>query len=138
MATIEYMGMSTDAVELVNSAEFKAALEAHPNLRLVTVEQDDNGDDVYTDVSFPLKASDDNIAVLDRENEDYFMWVLLEENAHVHDPSPAFIAILGIMDAFAIKTYGERLYLSPDEEVLCDDPKVLAATYDFSIGDYLL
>lgn len=138
MVTIEYMGMDPEEVELVNSPEFRAALDAHPNVRLVTVTEDDKGNDIYHEASLPLSATGDNVAVLEWENEDSFLWVLFAEDAHVHDPSPAFIDILKVMDAYSVKTYEERLFLSPDEDVLNSDPEVLAAPYDFNTGDYIL
>lgn len=139
MATIEYFGITPEAVELVNSQKFQDILKAYPHLRLVTSTYEDSDEEVFTETTLPLaEDSFDYIGLEDRNNPDSFMWVLYDDYAHVDSPSPAFIEILKLMDAFSIKTLQARLFVSGDGGFVGDSEEILAAEFDFSTGKYVL
>jgi hypothetical protein len=140
MAHIEYSGINPESIELINSNEFGAVLAAHPELKLVTVEEDDEtGAEIFNEATLPLpEGYYDCVAVMDRSVPDAFMWVLNDSQCFTEDPSPAFIDVLKVMDAFSVKTQEERLFLSMDPDFYTDDPEVLAAKFDFATGEYIL
>ena len=142
MTTIEYSGIAPEDVALINSPEFRAVLAAHPNLKVVTVEETYDADEIteiFHEMKLPLvDGIPDYIAVMDRDDEDAFMWVLHDDYATVEDPSPAFVEVLKLMDAFSIKTLEERLFQPSNEDLYNDSPEVLAADFDFANGDYIL
>lgn len=139
MVNIEYAAIAPESVELVNSEEFRSILTAHPSLRLITVEEDDEGDEVFTHVPLPLPDGHYAcVAVVDKDDDDAFMWVLNDDYDSVADPSPAFIEILRVMDDFSIRKLDERLFISPDPDRYVDSPEVLAADFDFNKGDYII
>lgn len=145
MTTIEYSAIAPEDVTLVNSPEFRAILAAHPNLKVVTVEETGEVDgaynrtEIYHEMALPLvDGIPDYIGVIDRDDDEAFLWVLHDDYVMVQDPSPAFIELLKLMDAFSIKTLDERLFHSGNEGVYADSPEVLAAEFDFTVGDYIL
>lgn len=142
MTTIEYSGIAPEDVALINSPEFRAVLAAYPNLKVVTVEENyDSGElkEIFREMQLPLvDGIPDYIAVMDRDDEDAFMWVLHDDYATVEDPSPAFIEVLKLMDAFSLKTLDERLFQPANEDLYTDSPEVLAAEFNFTTGDYIL
>lgn len=137
MATIEYSGFAPSEARLINSEDFLAVLAKHPELRLVTVDEDDNGEELFIDVLLPLSESHDNyVAVVD--NNDGFMWVLYDDYCEISDPNDAFIDVLTVMDKVSVELFGERLFVAGDWDLVVDDEPVLSAEYDFSVGDYAL
>jgi hypothetical protein len=141
MVTIDYFGIAPESIELINSEEFRAVLEAHPNLRLVKNDPEayDKGEEIFLDVTLPLPEDhDDYVGVEDRDNDDAFMWILYDDCDMVSDPSPAFIEVLKVMDTFSFKTLGERLFSPQSSGRYMDDPALLAAEYDFTTGEYIL
>lgn len=139
MVHIEYAGLAPETVEFINSQEFLSVLETHPSLRLVTVEEDEDGDEVFTHVPIPLQEGHyDCVGAVDKDDKDAFMWILYDDFASVTSPSPAFIAVLRTMDDFSTSTLEERLFISPNQDLYVDSPEVLAAEYDFTQGDYVL
>lgn len=140
MAHIEYSGINPASIELVNSAEFRSVLTTNPNLRLVTVEENDHGDEVFNEVTLPLPESYyDCVAAMDRNNPDAFMWVLNDSSCFVEDPSHAFIEILNVMDAYSKKTLEARIFaLEGHPWLYFDSEEVLNAIYDYANGDYIL
>lgn len=139
MATIEYAGINPESIELLNSEEFCALLTAHQSLRLITVEEDDEGDEIFTHVPLPLPEGHyDCVAVVDKADNDAFMWVLYDDCVSVQDPSPAFVEVLRVMDDYSKSTLGERLFISRDLDLYVDSPEVLTAEFDFATGDYVL
>lgn len=140
MVHIEYSGISPESVELINSDQLGSVLAAHPNLRLVTVEEDEDDDnEVYNEVVLPLPEEHDAcVAVMDKDDDDAFMWVLNDDYQMVADPSPAFVEVLRVMDDFSKQTLAERLFMTQHDDLYVDSPEVLAAEFDFSIGDYII
>lgn len=141
MTSIDYFGIAPESIELINSDEFRAVLAAHPNLRLVTPDPDgyDTGEETFNDVTLPLpEGHDDCVGVEDSDNDDEFMWVLYDDCDSISDPSPAFIEILKVMDAFSFKTLGERLFSPQRTGRYMDDPALLAAEFDYSQGVYIV
>lgn len=146
MTSIEYSAIAPEDVALINSPECRAILAAHPNLKVVTVEETDEVDGIYYEtaeifheMTLPLvDGIPDYIGVIDRDDDEAFLWVLHDDYVMVQDPSPAFIELLKLMDAFSIKTLDERLFHSRNEGVYADSPEVLAAEFDFTVGDYIL
>lgn len=140
MTTIEYFGINPNATELLNSKEFRSVLETYPELSLVTVEEEhEYAKGHFYKVELPLPEDhDENIAIIDVDDRGTFMWILNEDLCFVNDPSPAFIEILRVMDAFAIETLDARLFMSQDSELCEDDPEILSAKYNFTIGEYIL
>jgi hypothetical protein len=125
MARIEYSAISPASVEFINSDEFRAVLTAHPNLRLVTIgEEDEDGDELLVDVTLPLpEGHNEFVAVMDT---DALMWVLQVSYCIVKDPSPAFVEVLKVMDAYSVKTLEERLFSREGQ-----------SAFDFANGDYV-
>jgi hypothetical protein len=139
MANIDYTGIDPSSIELVNSEEFRAALTAYPNLSLVTVDEDEDDNEIFNEVVLPLsEGTDVCLAVMDSDDEDAFMWVLYDNYESVYDPSPAFIEILRVMDVFSHKTLNQRLFISMSRELYRDSPEALAAEFDFTKGDYVI
>ena len=141
MAHIEYSGINPESIELVNSDEFRAVLAAHPNLQLVTVDEDEEtGDEIFNEVTLPLpEGYYDCVALMDRSNPDSFMWVLNDSPAFVEDPCSGFIEVLKVMDAYSVKTLEERLFeLEGHPGLYLDSEEVLAAEFDFANGEYIL
>lgn len=138
MTTIEYFGIAPDATELLNSKEFRSVLETYPELSLVTVEEEhEYAKGYFYRVELPLPEDHgENIAVIDVDNRGTFMWILNEDLCSVTNPSPAFIAILKIMDSFSVETLDTRLFMSQDSDVSEDDPEALSAEYSFTTGEY--
>ena len=139
MPSIEYAGISPDAIELINSKEFRSVLDKHPNLRLVTVDEDDDGYEVFNDVALPVSEEhDDYVGILDTANGDEFMWILYDDYVAVSDPSFSFVDILKAMDAFSVETLKERIFQPTNGEHYVDDPAILAAEFDFNLGTYII
>ena len=140
MAHIEYNGINPESTELLHSDEFKAVLTAFPNLRLVTVEENDYGDEVFKEVSLPLPDDYyDCVALISINNPDDFMWVLGDGPSFVENPSSGFIEALKVMDAYSVKTLEERLFaLEGHPSLYLDSEEVLNARYDYANGIYIL
>lgn len=140
MVHIEYSGISPESTDLINSDQLRAVLTAHPNLRLVTVdEEEDDDNEVYNEVVLPLPEDHDAcVAVMDKDDDDAFMWVLNDDYESVTNPSHAFIAVLRVMDDFSNRTLGQRLFSPQNRDLYADSPEVLAAEFDFSTGDYII
>jgi hypothetical protein len=140
MVHIEYSGISPESIDLINSDQLRSVLTAYPNLRLVTVDEDEDDDnEVYNEVALPLSEDHDAcVAVLDKDDDDAFMWILDDDYQMVTDPSPAFIEVLRVMDDFSKRTIDERLFMTQHEDLYVDSPTILAAEFDFSTGDYLI
>lgn len=141
MATIEYFGINPNATELLGNKEFRSVIDANPELSLVTIEgADEYVKEQFYLVELPLpKGHDENVAVIDVDNRDSFMWVLKDDSpSSVTDPSPAFIELLKVMDAYSIENLESRLFLSQDDDLSEDSPEVLSAEYDFVKGEYIL
>lgn len=140
MANIDYFGIAPEAVELINSDEFRAILEAQPELCLVTVgEEDEYVPKQFYKVELPLpEGHDERVAVIDVDDRGSFMWVLKDDCDSVTDPSPAFIEILKIMDTFSIEHLEARLFLSQGGGFCGDEPEILAAEFDFAKAEYIL
>lgn len=139
MTIIDYLGLAPDSIELVNSAEFRAVLAANPNLRVITVREDEEtGDETAIDLTLPLPDNHDAyVAVIDSDNDE-LMWVLYDDEDTVYDPSPAFIEILKIMDAYSRRHLETRIFIPKDKNLSIDDEVVLDAEYDYTTGDYFL
>lgn len=139
MASIDYFGLKLTDIEFVNSEAFRATLEAHPNLRLVTIYEDEYGDDTAVDITIPIQECHDAyVGIEDRDNDETFLWVLYDDCETVIDPSPAFIEILKLMDAYSIRTLEERIFSTNDGDDLdIPYPEILKAEFDFTTGDYL-
>jgi hypothetical protein len=140
MVTIEYFGINPNATELLGNKEFRRVIEANPELYLVTIEEEDEyvNRQFYL-VELPLpKGHDENVAVIDADNRESFMWILNEDLCSVTDPSPAFIELLKAMDDYSIENLEARLFLSQDDDLSEDSPEILAAEYDFIKGEYIL
>ena len=141
MAYIEYFGLNPNATELLGIKEFRSVVEANPELCLVTIEEEDEyvNRQFYL-VELPLpKGHDENVAVIDVDNRDSFMWVLKDDSpSSVTDPSPAFIELLKVMDTYSIENLEARLFMSKDDNLCEDSPEILAAEYDFTTGAYIL
>ena len=139
MVSIEYLGINPDSIELINSKQFRAVLAANPNLRVVTVRDDEEtGDETVIDLTLPLPENhDDYVAVLDSDNDEH-LWVLYDDCDTVDDPSPAFIEILKIVDAYSRKHLESRIFIPKDETLSIEDEIVLDAEYDYTTGDYFL
>ena len=139
MVSIDYLGLNPDAIELINSKQFRAVLAAHPNLRVITVREDEEtGDETLTDLTLPLPENhNEYVAVID-SNNDELMWVLYDDCDEVYDPSPAFIEILKIMDAYSRKHLESRIFIPKDENLSIEDEVVLDSEYDYTTGDYFL
>lgn len=139
MAHIEFEGISPTEYKLINSKKFRKLLEQHPNLRLVSVSEDEDSDEeIFTDVLLPLDAEhDDYVALMDTSCDDQFMWVLFDDFVSVQDPSDSLIQVLLLMDKYSIKKHGNRLFLDQDSELYNDDPALLEAVFDFGTGHYV-
>lgn len=139
MARIEYSAINPKSVELINSDEFKAVLAAHPNLRLVTFgEMDEDDNELLIDVTLPLPEGNDSfVAVMDGEA---LMWVLQVSYCIVKNPSPALIDVLKVMDAYSVKTLGQRIYSREGQFawLYVEEADILAAEFDFANGEYIL
>lgn len=139
MARIEYIGINPKFIEFINSDEFNAALSANPNLRLVTLgEYDEDGNELIVDVTLPLpEGHNEYLAVMNAEN---FMWVLQDSYCIVKDPSPAFIEVLKVMDAFHVKIIKERLFSLEGQSawLYLGSAEVLAAEYDYANAEYII
>lgn len=140
MATIEYFGINPNATELLLFKEFRSVIDANPELSLVTIEEaDEYVKEQFYLVEFPLpKGHDENVAVIDVDNRGSIMWVLNDSPCFVEDPSPAFIELLKVMDAYSIENLEARLFMSQADDLPEDSPEILAAEYDFTKGEYIL
>lgn len=140
MTTINYSGISPQAFGLVNSEAFHFLLDNNQNLNLVEVSYDDeDGDEIFTRIAPPLYYEADNgIGIIDRTDDEKFIWVLYDDYASVEDPSDSLIEALEIMDAFSTKTQEARLFQTGHAGLYLDDPQLLAADYDFTTGEYIL
>lgn len=138
MTTIEYFGIAPHATELLNSKKFRSVLETYPELSLVTVEEEhEYAKGYFYKVELPLPEDhEENIAVIDVDDRGTFMWILNEDLCSVTNPSPAFIEILRVMDAFSVETLDTRLFLSQDSNICEDDLEALLAEYSLSTGEY--
>lgn len=141
MARIEYIAINPKAIEFINSDEFRTVLAANPNLQLVTIEYNDHGKEVFNEVPLPLPEDYNNcVALTDHDNPDALMWVLNDSYCLVKDPSPAFIEILKVMDAFHVKTIKERLFSLEGQStwLYLGSAEVLAAEFNFATAEYIL
>ena len=140
MVYIEYFGINPESIEFVHSSEFRAVLTAHPNLRLVKIDEDEDGGELIVDAVLPLQEGYyDYVGVIDTEKDNDCMWILYGENCEmVEDPSPTFIEILKLMDAFSIKTLKSRIFLPENGEHYRYSPELLTAEFDFTTGGYKL
>lgn len=141
MTTIDYFGINPNATELLGNKEFRSVIDANPELSLVTIEAaDEYVKEQFYLVELPLpKGHDENVAVIDVDNRGSFMWVLKDDSpSSVTDPSPAFIELLKVMDAYSIENLEARLFLSQSGSFSGDEPEILTAEYDFTTGEYIL
>lgn len=142
MAYIEYYGIDTrfcNAAGLLNSAEFRAVLNANPHLYLL--ESEYSGiwaeDVTFSEVNPPVRENyPSNVFIRDTKN-DKAMNVIYDDLTEVIDPSPEFIEILELMDAFSVKTLTKRIFEAP-LNFKNDDPEILSAKFDFQKGTYKL
>lgn len=137
MTTINYCGIGLDCYGLLSTEGFHFLLKNNPNLDLVEVSyNDETGDEIFTPITAPLYAEPEScIALIDRTDNDNFVWVLYEDYASVEDPSDSLIEALKIMDAFAIRTQETRIFETATGYCL-DDARLLEADYDFTTGEY--
>lgn len=137
MVYIDYMGIDPIELEFLTSPALKSALEAHPNLWLVTSGEDEDGDEIFHEVTFPLSDYHHTaVGIEDHDEEESFMWILYDDCVSVTDPSPGFVAVLRAMDDYSVETLGERLFMPKDASLCTDDDSVLEAEFDFTQGDY--
>lgn len=138
MARIEYSAIHPKFAEFINSDEFKAVLAANPNLRLVTFgEDDEDGNELLIDATLPMpEGSDKFVGVM---NADGILWVLHDSYCIVKDPSPEFIAVLKVMDAYYAKTLNQRIFTREGQFAWLpvSEAEMLAVEYDFTTGEYL-
>jgi hypothetical protein len=139
MTTINYSGISPQAFGLLSAEAFHFLLKNNPNLNLVEVSYDDeNGDEIFTPVTPPLQYEPDNcLALIDRTDDDNFLWVLYDDYASIEDPSDSLIEALEIMDAFSTRTQETRLFATKTGLYL-DEPRLLEADFSFTTGEYIL
>jgi hypothetical protein len=140
MAYIEYHGIDTrfcNASEFLNSARFRAVLDANPHLYLfesgyagIWAEEVTLGE---VNPPFPENYYP-NLFIKDTKT-DTTMWVLYDGLAEVEDPSPEFIEIMELMDAFSLKIQNQRIF-EPLPYYKKDEPEMLAAEFDFVEGAY--
>jgi hypothetical protein len=139
MARIEYSAINPKSVEFINSDEFSAVLAANPNLRLVTAgEYDEDGNELIVDVTLPLPENHHaNVAVMDTDG---LMWVLHDSYCVVKNPSPAFVEVLKVMDAYSVETLAARIYSREGQFawLYVEEADILAAEFDFANGEYIL
>lgn len=137
MVAIDYSAIDPDSIELINSDAFKAVLKAHPGLRLVKVEEDEESyDEIFEDVTLPLpEGFSECLGVIDTES-DVFMWVLYDDSDVIYDPPPALIDVLKVMDEFSTRTLGNRLFHVFTREIFTDSPEIMESRFDFAAGDY--
>lgn len=140
MTIISYYAINPESFGLVNSEAFHYLLENNPNLDLVEVSYDDEtGDEIFTTAATPLSSEPENcIALIDRSDDDKFMWVLYDDEASVEDPSAALIEALTIMDAYSTRTEEMRIFIDENGEYDLDDPRLLEVDYNFTTGEYEL
>jgi len=139
MVAIDYMGIDPDAVELVNSDEFRAVLNAHPEFKLVWVGEDDEGDEIFIPVELPFPNGQyEPLAVMNMVTGDEFLWVLNDGECSIDDPSPVAIEFLKVIDAFSVQAEGARIFLSAGKEWEIDSPEALQAEFDFTTSKYVL
>lgn len=138
MARIEYSSINPKSVDLINSDEFKAVLAAHPNLSLVTFGELDE-DDIPLLIDATLPLPEDNDEVVGIMDEEAMMWVLQFSYCIVKDPSPAFIDVLKVMDAYSVKTLNQRIFTREGQFAWLPvtEEEMLAVEYDFATGEYL-
>lgn len=142
MAYIEYHGIDTrfcNAAELLNSAEFRAVLDANPHLYLLESEYFGIwGEDVtYSEVTPPVPEKySSNVFIRDTLHNNA-MHVIYDDLTEVFDPSPELIEILKLMDAFSVKVMNKRIF-QPPLYFKNDDPEILSAKFDFNEGSYQL
>jgi hypothetical protein len=140
MTIISYYAINPQCYGLLSTEGFHYLLKNNPNLDLVEVSYDDEtGDEIFTSIKTPLHSEPENcIALIDRTDDDKFMWVLYDDEASVEEPSDALIEALTIMDAFSIKVEEVRIFIQEDCEYDLDDPRLLEADFDFTTGEYEL
>lgn len=141
MVAIDYKVFAPESIELINSPEFQAILDVYPSLRLVTSEEDEETwDEVFIDIALPLpEGHDEFVGVINPDNDDEFMWILYDDYTFqsVGNPSPAFIEILKVMDAYSIKTINQRAFLPINPEHYDRTDEMLASKFDYATGDYI-
>lgn len=142
MAYIEYYGIDTrfcNATEFLNSAEFRAVLEANPHLQLLETEYSDiwGEDAMDLEITLPIRENyPSNLFIRDTLNNKA-MHVIYDDLTQVIDPSPEFIEILKLMDAFSVKTFNKRIFEAP-LNLKNDTPEILSAEFDFQKSAYKL
>lgn len=142
MAYIEYYGIDTrfcNAAEFLNSAEFRAVLDANPHLCLLKSEYSGiwAEDVTFSEVTLPVRENyPSNLFIRDTKNNKA-MNVIYDDLTEVIDPSPEFIEILQLMDAFSVKTLNKRIFEAP-LNFKTDDPEILSAEFDFQKSAYKL
>lgn len=139
MASIDYMGIDPASAELVNSKEFRAVLDAHPEFKVVWVGEDEDGDEIFIPVELPFP--DDRyepLAVMNMVTGHEFLWVLNDDECFVDDPSPVAIKFLKVIDDFSVKTEGCRIFIAAPDGLYSDSPEILGAEFDFAKGQYIL
>ena len=138
MARIEYIAIHPKFTEFITSEEFNTVLIANPNLKLFKIEEDEETDE---ELFNPLpEGFYDCVALMDRNDPDAFMWVLNDSYCIVKDPSPEFIEVLKVMDAFHVKTIKERLFSLEGQSAwfYLGSAEVLAAEFNFATAEYIL
>jgi hypothetical protein len=140
LAYIEYYGIDTrfcNASEFLNSAEFRAVLDGNPHLYLLESEYSGIWAEevTFSEVNPPVPEKySSNLFIRDTLNDEA-MHVIYDDLTHIIDPSPEFIEILKLMDAFSIKTLNKRIFEAP-LNFKTDDPVILESEFDFSEGSY--
>lgn len=142
MTYIEYYGIDNrfcNSAELVNSAEFRAILAANPHLQLLETEYSDiwGEDAMDLEIILPIRENHpSNLFIRDTKNKNALN-VIFDDLTEVIDPTPEFIEILKLMDAFSVKTLNKRIFEAP-LNFKNDDTVILSAEFDFQKGSYKL
>lgn len=142
MAYIEYYGIDTrfcNAAEFLNSAEFRAVLDANPHLQLLETEYSDiwGEDAMDLEITLPIRENyPSNLFIRDTLNNKA-MHVIYDDLTQVIDPSPEFIEVLELMDAFSVKTLNKRIFEAPIN-FNTDNAEILSAEFDFQKSAYKL
>lgn len=140
LAYIEYYGIDTrfcNAAEFLNSAEFRAVLDANPHLQLLETEYSDiwGEDAMDLEITLPVRENyPSNLFIRDTLNNNT-MNVIYDDLTVVEDPSPEFIEVLELMNVFSVKTFNKRIFEAPIN-FKTDAPEILSAEFDFQKGSY--
>lgn len=141
MVRIDYLVVHLEAAELVNSPEFHSVLTAYPEFKLVTVGEDEDGDETFIPVTLPLPEDvDESLGVMNMNTMKEFVGIVntYDDELSIDDPSPAAIEFLKVMDDFSVKTEESRIFFPTQEDMYTDSPEILTAEFDYTTGEYIL